>query len=717
MATKRKKRDVWTFNFAKIQAVKDRVEAYFNFKVKEVRDQRVQLEEEWKRFFNMWMVQHDEKHNYLGRAELYIPEVRKNVEAQARSLTEVAFPNENFFDVVPGESGTLKGSVIQKSIRRWQIHQSGLRLKYQVAMRQAGLYGTSPIFVPWRKETERVFRSRLNKGNTKVSVGRENVEIFNGPDFVPRDIFKWYAMNPKKEDILSDGCFDISVLNQFDLEKMAREGEGIVGLDVILEGASDAFAEDALRRDVERMEQMGLSVTSQGYAGVAKLKDDGDVQDKSFELTNIFTKINLPEATEEGEDPEAPIPLLIKMVTGRVISVTRNPFFHQRPPYLIAKYILPNPDEFYGQGIPQAIKFMQYEVNSKAEQAMDSATYALNPIAFIDPALAHQTSDFNMEPGAQWFVNPAGVKFGSMPDVSQVGYNAISMLSQKMAEYSDRTPAIAPELKGKSRTATQADIVNRAVQVDLKAFQMQNEILVLNPMMEMWESLTDQNITEDQVIMTLGAESKQWKRALVSKNASLGRYRYFWNVASTLQNKAILGRSIIDMLKVTNLIPPEEKATLQINYQEIYRMLWTEAFSLPNADKLFGARNPETTDPELEHRMLRLGVDIEVLPGDEDGSHIDLHEKEMASLKRNDLKDALAEHIQQHQIQATRKIEILQQQVQRQRQIIDRQAQARAQGGGQGRPQGGMRTSQGSGNRAQSNTVGSQGDLASGVRA
>lgn len=707
------KRDVWTFNFASLPKVRERIENYFKEKTSALRDQREVLEDEWMRFTNMWNVEHDQHHQYRGNSELYIPEVRKNVESQARQLTEAQFPNGNdVMDVVPGRAGTKKGAVIQKSVRQWQIHQAGLRMEMHVFNRQACLLGTSPAFVPWVKKEQNVFRRKLAKDRKNIETGREKIELFNGPEFITRDLFKWYALNPKKKDFREDGCFEIAVLNEFDLRRRDKKGN-LNDLKEIIESASDVNALEELEKDVERMERMGLTVSDQGYAGVATLEDDTASEDKLYLSTLIFTNINLPEATESDEDPKQPIPVMIELINGRATLIKRNPFWHQTPPYVVGKYIQPNSDFFYGQGIPKAIQFMQYEINSKAEQSMDSATLALNPLAIVDPGLAGHANDFVVEPGGVWFASPEGIKFQTIPDVSATGYQAIGLLRGQMQEYSDRAPALPPQLAGKSRSATQSAIVNSAIQVDLKSFLLNSEIQVLSPLMEMWESLTEQNIDEDQVIMIMGRDSKEWRRALVPLSASLGRYKYFWKGSSNLQDKAILGRSIVDMLKVAGSMPPEAQANLNLNYTEIYRMLWTDAFQLPNADKLFGQRDAESTDPELEHEMLNLGVDIEVLPGDDDSDHLAKHSQYLESAKGSRLAYMEA-HMEKHREQAQAKIAALQAQIQQRQAFLQA---AVLQGVGDGRQGNEPGRSRGSGNRSQLSPLGTSGDVASGVRA
>lgn len=716
------KKTVWDKNFASNKKLADRVREYYTNKMRRLRYDRTNLEEEWMKFFKMWNVTKDGYAGYNGRAQLYIPEVRKSVEAQARKLTHAAFSQEEWFDCSPGADGTPEGAQINKSVRTFQANQAMLELKYFVYARQQCLYGTSPIYVPWRKETVRAFRSKRDaRGKVKPAI--EDVELFNGPEFVVRDLFRWYSLNPKEPDVQKSGCGEFFLRTIADLKKMEADGE-LYGLEDILKGPGNAYLTEELLRDVERAEAQGLQIQDQGYAGEASLvlSDDKDNQG-TFKVCRIFDRMVAPEMCEKDEDPTAPIPVQIEFYNdGHVGLIRRNPFFHQKVPYLVGHYILPNADEGYGQGIPKAIQYMQYEINSTAEQTMDSKTLALNPIALVDPGLAGQVNDFIIEPGATWFVNPAGVKFGSVPDLTQTGYVAINQIRGLIQDHSDRNPALPSELTGKSRSATQSDIVSQSLSIDDEAFQKQNEMMVLNPLMEMWESLTDQNIEGDQVIMLLGRRASDWKRILVTKNQTLGRYRYTWKAASSIKNKSIVARQMLDMMKVIGSLPPDALQGIKFNWGEAVKTLWRDLFQLPDPDKILGLpEDMQSQDPEVEHRMLELGMNLQVLPGDDDQGHLKAHDQEMAKLKKeNDVENGkqLLLHIFKHRQQLQAKVQVQQQIAQAHQQAIQMAAQQNAQGGkgGKGGPApagGGM---QGSGNRTQMSPGASVGDQASGVR-
>lgn len=708
MATKK---TVWERNFATNERVREQVKALFAPKLKSVQQQRETLEQDWMRFYNMWNVKHDEYHSYSGQSRLYIPEVRKNVEAQARMLTDTAFPDTDFFDCVPGPTGTYKGASVQKLLARWQMHQAGLRNKFFVFARQECLYGTSPARVTWDEQTQVAFSNARDKKTGKLKMTKKLVELYKGPTFQPRDLMKWYPLNNRKADFREDGCFENLMVDRAFLDTLEKKGM-LWNKDEIFQKSSDMAALEEMDRDIERAETLGLPIEhDMGYAGTASLHDDDKEKLGLVLLQEIYTNIVCPEACLEDEDPEKPIPMVVYMfASGHVGYVGRNPYWHQRPPYLVGKYIYPNSDEFYGQGIPKAVQYQQYELNSKAEQAMDSVTMALNPIAIIDPAYVSQQSEFEIEPAAIWFANPAGVKLAQMPDVSPAGYAAIAQLRSQIQDYSDRAPALPAQFQGKSRTATQSEIIDRSMSIDIKQFQAQNEIDVLCPMLEMWQSLTDQYGSETQMIMILGKDASNWKRMAVSKEMYLGDYKYFWKVSSDFGNRTLKSRQMIDMMKVAGSLPPEALQKLNFNFAEAYRILWKDIMNLPDAEKVIPDPLSEPTqDPAICLQMIKMGLEVEILPSDDNRVFMQYYAMHIKEEKDKDLQAELLRQIMLHKQQFELKSQILAQEIQqRQQQMMIEQQQSA------GKRQGGM---QGSGNRTQLSPVANTGDQASGVRA
>jgi hypothetical protein len=696
------KKNVFEINYASSPKIRDRVEKLILPMIKERRLEREDMEEEWLEYFYMWNVSREQVSGYNGRAKLFIPEVRKNVEAQARQLVKAAFPNEDYVNCIPGPTGTHEGADLQKEVRLYQARRAKLRLQYYLMMRQECLYGTSPGAVYWKNVTRKIFTSVKKKG--KIITSPVDREIFNGPMLEVVDLFKWYVLNPYKMDFQEDGCFRDSMVNRFDIEAMEKMGR-VYDLKKILDSSGDSLSSGELERYIEKVEASGLLLQRGGSAGEAVRREELDVDSRILKTT-VHLNLLLPEGVDKDhEDPNVPVPVVIDIYGNKhIASIMRQEEYFQAAPYVRGLYIMPNADEAYGQGIPKAIKYMQHELNTKAEQAMDSATLALNPLAFIDPALAGNMGSFEVEPGAVWWVNPQGVKLGSIPDVTATGYAAIAQLRSQMADFSDRAPALPTQLMGKARTATQSDAVSNAMSIDLEAFAQQNEELILVPTMDMWTSLTDQNITDDQILVLTGPKYRKAKKVLVQRAKLIGQYAYTWRGSSVGQNKAILTRQLIDFMKIVATLPPQDRMNLNARMDVIAKMIFTEGMDLPGADKIFGSPQMESTDPVTELMLLKKGFEIEVLPGDDDAAHLLAHD---AQMKDKELTDDMKEELSLHQARHAQQREYKRKMAEQQKMMMMQMQMMQEQQG----------NSKGSGNRTQLSPNSNAGNMASGVRA
>lgn len=698
------KRNVWEVNWASNKKIMERIRVDLPALVKRTMDDRVALEEDWLEYFRMWNVQKDTNNYYKGNARLYIPEVRKNIEAKARELTESAFPNDQYLTCIPGKGGTNEGADLQLQFRKWQIMQSGLQWKMHIFNRQKAMLGTSAAYVPWRSEKRWEWASSKSAKGVKPKF--QQVDVYNGPDFEVVNMFMWYALNPLHWQFQNFGCFENKLVDRFELEKRNKAGE-VFEFQEIDKALGEAMGKTELARFIQMIEASNLIIEKGGYSGEARLPTKDEVRNKHILHTEVYCFMELPEACVEDEDPSQPIPVVVDIYNSSHIgNIKRNKFFHQQAPYVASWYIPPNAGEFYGSGQPKATRYMQHEVNSKAEQGMDSATLALNPIAIIDPAKVGNMDEFLLEPGAKWFADPSGVKLAQIPDVTPVAYQAISQLRAQIQDFSDRTPALPSQFGGKARTAFQADIVNQAQSIDSSSFLKFDELLVFQPLMIQWQYLTDQNVEDKQILYFFGDQYNKAKQILVRKNKMLGKYMYQWVAAQTIMNRQIISSQIINFLKVIATAPPAMIQQSGINLGEICRFLWRDGFNLPNYQKVFGSEYDESTDPEVEHAMLREGMEIQVSPGDDDAFHIKVHDQDMKAKDLDDAeKEQLAQHIAQHQKQM--------QQKQMVQQLKQQQAQAMAQ---QQQQTGYKARNPGSGNRTQVNQNANVSNASSGIR-
>ena len=219
-------------------------------------------------------------------------------------------------------------------------------------------------------------------------------------------------------------------------------------------------------------------------------------------------------------------------------------------------------------------------------------------------------------------------------------------------------------------------------------------------------------MTDDMLVMILGRRAGDFKRTLLSRTDLLGRYAYRWKGASANANKQVLGRQMLDALKVLTTMPPPMISQLNFNGSEFFKILWSDIWNLPDADKILGqAEEMVTQDAEAENKMVKMGLEIEVYPMDDDKAHIPIHDGEIGTTKDPTQKMILMQHVLIHKKNDEQKQMQKQQQQQmqqQQQQLQQLQMQALAVKATPKQPAG---RSQGSGNRTQMSPNANAGDI------
>ncbi len=138
---------------------------------------------------------------------------------------------------------------------------------------------------------------------------------------------------------------------------------------------------------------------------------------------------------------------------------------------------------------------------------------------------------------------------------------------------------------------------------------------------------------------------------------------------------------MLDGMKVLSSLPPQALGQINFNYGEFFKVLYTEMWNLPDADKILGM--PEEMaeqDAEAENEMISMGLELEVLPSDNDRGHMASHDAFMVKPGTSkEVKLGLAAHIISHKKSEATKQQQAQQAQQQQMMQMKLNAQAFAQ--------------------------------------
>lgn len=627
-------------------------------------------ETKWREFYDMWSIEHDEGQSYKGRANLYIPQARKEVETMSRRLKKALFP-EDYLDATATKFEDSDAAETNKFVMMHFFNVMNMKGVADPWIKQNVLYGTSPLKSYWeRREVEQFYRKKYfkekEKGNFEAAynIVREQTLLYNAPKARVADIFQTY-ISPASAQLPSDirEVYENQKVTWQQMKMKERDGCA-VNLD-----------------EVERQLKEKDTEFSDTQERLASQGDPGEIvgTDKILDLLEWWGELDLPNGQR--------LPCVVEIVNECVSTrIQQNPLWHQTPPYVFARFIKPPPGEFYGRGIAEAIQHLQYQLNDTINQTVDASTLALNNITIVNPAFAPNVDSFEIEPGAIWWADPNAIKQFVFPDLSDTGLKNANMIRQIMTESSDNSPQLPDPIAGKARSTGQAQLAIDEWQTDLYSFMTSIETEALVPFCGQVHSLLQQYVPDDLIIRVAGKYAETWVKKIVKPEDLSGKYDFTWKGAIQTQNNAIKVQQMLNFIKVASSLPPD--AGVKVNWPNLIMKLFRDGLQMKDAHTIIETNdyNPSVA-PGMENEMIKMGGPVNINSADDDGLHIQSHEAYASELKEPYAKFKLSLHIAKHnaQIQAKQQAQMIMQQQMAAQQQAQQQPQGR---GGANNPMG-----------------------------
>lgn len=627
--------------------------------------------------------------NYRGRANIRVPQLRKEIETMSRRLVKGLF-QEDYLKAVPNGLENEKSAQVNAMIVR-HYYDNKMNLKQSVIpwVKQTVTLGTSPMRIYWKKETNKqIFKKRFFETNDqgilvpKQRTVYEDVVLYDAPCVETCDMFQTWvypdtAANPQQ----IQAVFFRTQVDLDYLRTMEKEGCYVLPEDIENLGKETVNEFDKTQ---ERLQEFGATGFRPALPG-----------QKLYTLLQCWARIKIP-----GQ--KMPIAAVIEILDeSYCIRIQQNPYWFQAPPFVFGRYIMPFPGDFYGRGLPEVLLPMQFQLDDVMNQMMDSVTMALNPLTIVDPAAAPNADSFEVEPGGIWWASPDSVKQFTFPDLTDVGIKNASMLKGMISELSDNQPQIPDPIAGKARSTGQAEMAIGEWQTDLFNFieQLSNE--ALNPLSMMTHSLIQQNISDDTVIRITGKLANEYIFKVVTPDDINGNYDFRWIGSIQSESQSVRTQQMLQLLKILPMIPPNAGVTM--NWQNFIIRILKDGIQLKNPEEIVETERMKSTVPPLiENKILEMGGEIEVRHADNDDVHINFHNQLLDSTDAL-VRAKLSAHIAEHELQKQKKAEEAMMQQMMQQQMM----QARPQGGGPRNP---------NGNQGQLSEATNPADLARGLR-
>ncbi len=509
------------------------------------RSQRLNQEEEWRAIRRMLLLEHDDGQKYRGRSNAYMPMHSRNMKTLVSKVSRGLFPSDDYMDVIPRQDGMEEQAKSVKSYLQYEFDKvCRLRLTLKPFLREFFNFGIA-VGKFWYEPREMVQRrvgkrKQVSLNNIRGLMEHEEISYENdyaleGFRFSTRSIFNWYIY-PVTAASLEEAVLtaeDIFVGRAF-IQEAVRKGEWI---DVKPEdlGTGGEGAEQNAQDQLQS--QMGNSMMP-NLGG----NPTGDQRC----ITEIWVNLKLPSAAySQGEDKECEVPCKVVISGNLVLAVRRNPFWHQRCPYVVARdEVLPG--SFYSKGTGHVSRAIQYLVNDFTNQLNDNGTYAMNPVAIVQPGLLAGPIPA-MKPGAVWPVtDPQAIRF-ERPPIEQVQYG-IQLVQYYMSAGQDASgaPAVMQgnSSRGAAKTATGTQILQANANNPIQDIVEDIEQSVMTALMYGCWMLGQQFRRGDVMDTIAGARIK------IPKQNLFGDFDFSWLASSQAVNQQQRAQQSMQLLQV-----------------------------------------------------------------------------------------------------------------------------------------------------------------------
>lgn len=464
-------------NYAEHPDVKRQVAQSLSPTVDWVRRDRMTLESEWRAIMRMeWQV-HDEGRKYVGRSNSYLPIFARINQTLVSSLSRGLFPSDEYMDVSDrSASPDLDKAKATKTYLQWEFERVGqVRRKIKPFLRSLSSFGNAPLKFWYAKDVRE--EGRRVKTDAGLAPQFQPMARMEGLRVSPRNLFNWYVY-PYTAESLDEAVLvfeDINMPQQF-IEELVARGQFLNGADALRAPEPDTHQTN---ESVRLTSLLGLS-TSQASPM------QGTQLGATRTLTECWTFLKLPrDAYMSGENPDDAVPVKVVLAGIVPVEVRRNPFWHQRAPYLFGR-LNAQAGLIYGYGNGRMARSLQYMTNDFANQTLDTASLNLNPITIVNPS--YMAGPLRpLSPGVTWYMTDVkeGVRFES-PDLGVIdgGLQMVNWLQGLTMDLSGAPPAIqGSSAGGSAKTATGAQILQHNAMQPLQDIVEDIEWDVMNPLM------------------------------------------------------------------------------------------------------------------------------------------------------------------------------------------------------------------------------------------
>jgi hypothetical protein len=403
-------------------------------------------------------ISNDNKQNYKGRANLFVPYAYSTVETIMPKL----IGGRPKIESIPREAQDMNSATANTKLTDYQWDMMNMKKITKNWVKQALIYGVGIMKLVWDADENKPKAQEIDLFDffidpNATSIGNASYIIHRGEKFL--------------YDIKNNPNYNVPA----ELEADVREDEYKVERDAIF--------------------------------GLSKPKNRSI---KSVEILEYWGMYDF-------DDEQGPVPSLITIANQRyLLRADRNPYAHQKKPF-IDFHDTQVPQMFWSIGEIEPIESLQYELNDTRNQRMDNVNLILNRMWIVDKNADVDEEELVSRPGGiVHTMKMKGIEPLVPPDVTASSYNEESLIKGDIQQTSGVTDVARGQGTGSGTSGASADTATGALILQEASsnrfkYKLDNLEDSIREFGKQLNALNAQFITEDQAVRVLGAGGPVWE--------------------------------------------------------------------------------------------------------------------------------------------------------------------------------------------------------------
>lgn len=345
--------------------------------IRRIKMRRKPLEDEWLAIQRLRTLTHDGGQKYKGRSNVYMPTYATAHNTIVSQLSRGLFPSDDYMDVYAKDINREQEATAVKDAIKYEF-ECNAKIKVQTKPMLSQVVDHGNGVVKYWFRTGKEFKGRKQNKQFSFTPIHQSGLTVSARSIFNVVVFPETASDEKEVQLTAEY---ITVSQEY--AKALGASDRWLNMDKAL-AAGATNSEEQTARDQTLNDVAKIPGITEDVDGT-DARENGPA--KLLTVIECYCSIKLPKsAYVEGEDSSRPVPARIVFLGDIPVSVTRNPFYHQKHPY---KWYRVNvvPGSFYGSWCGRRARYLQYLINDFANQTNDAGIYSLNPMWAMDTNL------------------------------------------------------------------------------------------------------------------------------------------------------------------------------------------------------------------------------------------------------------------------------------------------------------------------------------------